>query len=175
MSAPISPVELKNPVNFLALGLGSGLVPKMPGTAGSLLAIIVTYFFPIFTNALVLLLLVLSGIWICQTAANNLKVHDHPAIVWDEFCGIWLTLVLIQWLPSWIGNFWNHSFSATPVIIYTLTFISFRIFDIYKPWPIKYIDRHVKGGLGIMLDDLLAAFYASITVIAIIIMWNQLP
>ena len=97
----------------------------------------------------------LVGIGICQQATKTLNVHDHPAIVWDEFVGMWLVLLWVS--PSLLG--WG------------VAFILFRLFDIAKPWPIGWLDQKVKGGLGIMLDDLLAAIFALITLWVINLFW----
>jgi phosphatidylglycerophosphatase A len=91
-----------------------------------------------------MLIVIITGIWICQYAADQLGVHDFGGIVWDEIAGYLVTLWLIP-------------FSWNAVI---LGFILFRIFDIFKPWPIGKIDRQLRGGLGIMMDDVLAGFYA---------------
>lgn len=86
------------------------------------------------------------GIWLCDRAAQELGVHDHPAIVWDEFVGIWIV------------------FLAVPLTWGTLIvgFVLFRFFDIVKPWPIRWLDRRVKGGFGIMIDDIIAGLFALI-------------
>ena len=90
------------------------------------------------------LLMFLAGIWICEQASQILKVHDHPGIVWDEFVGYFITMIAAP--PGWI---WI-----------VIGFILFRLFDILKPWPIRLIDQQIKGGFGIMADDVLAAVYA---------------
>lgn len=84
------------------------------------------------------------GVYLCNKASRALGVHDHGGIVWDEFVGFWITMIAAP--PGW---FW---------II--LGFALFRLFDIWKPQPIAYLDKHVEGGLGIMLDDVLAGIYA---------------
>ena len=138
-----------HPVHFFSLGLGSGLSPFAPGTAGTLLAVL--FYIPLSTLPLSAYIVVLVagsliGIYFCQQTSNRLGVADHPAIVWDEFLGYWLTMLLSPAGWPWIAT----------------GFILFRLFDIWKPWPIGVIDHKVKGGLGIMLDDLLAGAYALI-------------
>lgn len=138
---------LFHPVHFLSLGMGSGLAPFAPGTAGTLLAVLI--YIPLSTlsatfYSLVLVSGSLLGIYLCQQTSNRLGVEDHPAIVWDEFLGYWLTMFMAPSGWMWI----------------VLGFVLFRLFDIWKPWPIRVIDHKVKGGLGIMLDDLLAGAYA---------------
>lgn len=140
---------LTNPVHFLAFGLGSGLSPKAPGTIGTIAAIpfyllMQSLSLPVYL--LVLVLATLIGIWLCDKSSKDLGVHDHPGIVWDEFCGFWLTMIAAPagWLWILTG------------------FVLFRVFDILKPWPIRWLDKHVHGGLGIMVDDLLAGGFAFI-------------
>jgi len=149
----ISLSELKSPVNLLALGFGSGLAPKAPGTFGTLLAFILAIFFPIFIAGWWIVFSSLLGIYLCHQCAKNLKIHDHPAIVWDEFCGLWLTLFLTQNMAFYAQYHW---------MTFVASFVLFRIFDIVKPWPISFLDKKVAGGLGIMVDDLVAALFAAI-------------
>ena len=148
MAEKIPPRELLNPVSFLALGFGSGLAPVAPGTAGTVVAIPVYLLLQPLAMDLYLPLVValfIAGIPICAYTANRLKVHDHPGIVWDEVVGYLLTMAFA---PA--GWFWVVA-----------GFVLFRIFDVAKPWPIKWLDRQVNGGLGIMLDDLLAGVFAA--------------
>lgn len=140
---------IKNPIAFFACGFGSGLSPIAPGTMGTLMAIpfylllsklsFACYFSIVFLTALV-------GIWLCDVTARVFKVHDDKRIVWDEMVGYWLTMAFVPARWFWI----------------VVGFILFRLFDIWKPWPIITIDKRVKGGLGIMLDDIVAAVYAAI-------------
>ena len=149
MAERIPARRLLHPVDFLALGFGSGLLPFAPGTAGTVAAIPVYLLLqplaaPYYVAIVVLL--ALAGIAICGQAARHLGVHDHPGIVWDEIVGYLVTMAFAPpgWL--WIG----------------LGFVLFRLFDILKPWPIKWCDRQVEGGLGIMLDDLLAGVFSAV-------------
>lgn len=137
----------RNPVHFLAFGLGSGAAPRAPGTAGTLAALLLYLVLPAmspFVYAVFLLSGFLLGVWICGKTARDIGVHDHGGIVWDEFIGFWLTMFLA---PP--GLFWLLS-----------GFVLFRVFDIVKPWPIRWFDRHVHGGFGIMIDDVLAGVMA---------------
>lgn len=138
---------LKNPLLFLAFGFGFGLVRKAPGTFGTLAAIPVYLLVaqtPFWLYSVLTILATLIGIKICDEAANLLGEHDFNGIVWDEVAGYLITL-------------WFVPFSWQAVLI---GFVLFRFFDILKPFPIKWIDKHVHGGLGIMLDDVLAGIFA---------------
>ncbi|MGD2137313.1 MAG: phosphatidylglycerophosphatase A [Gammaproteobacteria bacterium] len=140
---------LRHPVDFLALGFGSGLVPAAPGTAGTLAAIPVYLLLQPLSPAVYLALvamLFLAGIPICAHTARRLGVHDHPAIVWDEVVGYLASMSLAPAGWQW------------PVT----GFVLFRLFDVVKPWPIRWCDRRISGGLGIMLDDLLAGIFTAI-------------
>lgn len=143
----VPPSVWRNPVHFLAFGLGSGAAPFAPGTFGTLAAIIPYFWFqtlslPVY--ALMLLITTLVGIWLCDKTSSDIGVHDHGGIVWDEFVGFWITM-----------------FAAPTGFIWILVgFLWFRLFDILKPWPIRWADKQVSGGLGIMLDDILAGIYA---------------
>lgn len=135
--------RLSDPAQLLATGFGSGLAPWMPGTVGTLAALPAAWLLTLLPLGLQLLLVALAavaGCWLCGAAARAAGVHDHPAIVWDEFVGLWLACIA---LPD---GLW-----ALPA-----AFLLFRLLDIVKPWPIRLVDRRVGGGLGIMLDDLLA-------------------
>ena len=148
MAEKLSPGLLKHPVDFLALGFGSGLVPRGPGTAGTVMAIPVYLLLqPLPLNVYIALVaaLFVAGIPICTHTARRMGVHDHPGIVWDEIVGY---LVTMTFAPA--GWFW------------TVTgFVLFRLFDIAKPWPIRLLDRSIGGGFGIMVDDLLAGILAA--------------
>lgn len=136
-----------SPVHFLAFGFGSGLAPKAPGTFGTLAAVPL-YFLCAELGLVEYLLLVgamsVLGVYLCGESARRLGCHDHPGIVWDEFCGFLLTMAGFTFS-------WQNLLAG---------FVLFRWFDIVKPWPIKVIDQKVSGGLGIMLDDLLAGGFA---------------
>ncbi len=154
----LAKLSLSNPVHFLALGFGSGLAAKAPGTFGTLAAFPLYYLMmdlPLLTFVLITLVITVVGFWICDKAANDMQVHDHGAIVWDEVAGMLITLIAAP--VSW-----------TAVIV---GFALFRFFDILKPWPIKLLDRHVKGGFGIMIDDVLAGIFAAICLQGIHYFW----
>lgn len=144
----------RDPVLLLAFGLGSGLSPKAPGTAGSLLAVVLfplLALLPLSGYVAVVALTIVAGIWICGRAAHKLGVHDHGGIVLDEIAGVWLALVTFP--PTW---YWLLA-----------GFLLFRFFDIVKPWPIRWLDRRVSGGFGIMVDDLLAGVFTWLVLSAV--------
>jgi phosphatidylglycerophosphatase A len=140
--------ELKDPVIFIALGLGSGLAPKAPGTAGTLIAVplyLAMQDMSLELYAAITLAISLLGIWICSYSAKKLGVHDHPAIVIDEIAGFLITM-----------------FAAPAGWVWLVAgFVLFRFFDALKPWPISWMDKNLKGGLGIMLDDVAAGLAAA--------------
>lgn len=143
---------VKDPAQFLGYGLGSGLITPAPGTWGTLAGLIL--FLPVIlwseSAAWALLLIGLfAGSWICQKSADAIGVHDHGGIVWDEFVGIWIVLILLP-EQSWLA--------------WILAFVAFRAFDIVKPWPIKWLDKNLEGGFGIMADDIVAALMAALLV-----------
>lgn len=145
----------RDPFLFIAFGFGSGLAKIGPGTAGTLLAIPMYWFLIQFSLPIYLLIVfvaLLAGIWVCDVASERLGVHDHSGIVWDEIVGLWITMI------------------AVPVTIpmIALGFVLFRFFDIVKPWPIRWLDEHVSGGFGIMIDDVLAAVAANFCLQALI-------
>lgn len=149
----------QSPVHIFAFGFGSGLAPFAPGTFGTLAAIPLYWMlslFPVWFYLSLVIIAALAGIWICGESAKRLGVHDHAGIVWDEFVGFWITMLAA---PS--GLIW--------VI---MGFIIFRVFDIWKPWPIYIADDKVHGGLGIMLDDIVAGIYALIVMQFLAFFWG---
>lgn len=148
-STPPARLILRDPVHFLAFGFGSGLSPKAPGTAGTLAAVPLVYFalaLPLWAYVFLTLVIIIAGVWICDNSSKRLGVHDHPGIVWDEIAGLFITLLAAPAGLIWLA----------------VGFVLFRFFDILKPWPIGWLDRQVGGGLGIMIDDVLAGVYALI-------------
>ncbi|MFB2651631.1 phosphatidylglycerophosphatase A family protein [Shewanella seohaensis] len=150
----LSRLSLKNPVHFLALGFGSGLAAKAPGTFGTLAAVplyLLLAQLPLSWYLAVTLVCVLAGIYICDKAAKDMGVHDHGAIVWDEVAGLLITMIAAPAGVLWL----------------VVGFVLFRLFDIIKPWPIRWLDAKVEGGFGIMIDDVLAGIFALIGVQAL--------
>lgn len=156
------PFNLKDPIHILATGFYSGLIKPAPGTWGTLAAAIIYLFalskLPFTAFAVITLLSCVVGIYICHKTAKDCGTHDHGSIVWDEFAGYWLTLLLAGWyLQEHIHLYWQIG-----------AFILFRLFDIVKPFPIGWLDKKVSGGLGIMVDDLIAGLYAAGVLILVI-------
>ena len=146
--APLPITIWRDPFMWLACGFGTGAAPFAPGTFGTLVALPLYYFLQPLSAWLYLAVvaaLFVIGIGLCAHAANKLKVHDHPGIVWDEVVGYLVTMFMA---PS----DWEWMLAG---------FALFRLFDIWKPWPIRLLDQRVAGGFGIMVDDLLAGIYAA--------------
>jgi phosphatidylglycerophosphatase A len=146
--------HLADPVHCLALGFGSGLAPFAPGTFGSLVGLAFALALAPLGFAWLLgatIMAIVAGIWLCGESARRLGVHDHPAIVWDEIAGMMITMLAVP--DAWWGA--------------PLAFALFRLFDIAKPWPIREIDHGLRGGAGIMLDDVLAGLFAALGLIVV--------
>ncbi len=170
MAADRIPVRdvARDPVLFLATGFGSGLFPVAPGTAGTVVAVglyaaAVTWL-PAWAYLVALILLIVGGFWLCEKAVQRLGVDDHPGIVWDEFAGYGITMI-----PVVVGLA-----PESPLAAAIVGFVAFRFFDVIKPWPVSAADRHVKGGAGVMLDDMMAAVYAA-PVVAVVAVSGLLP
>ena len=155
-----APKVWSNLWHFLAFGFGTGLAKKAPGTWGTLAGLVVMpllYMLPLIWALVFIVLAGVFGVWLCGRVADDLGVHDHGGIVWDEMVGIWMTLILLP-------NTWQW---------WLLGFVLFRVLDILKPWPISVLDRKVAGGLGIMVDDMLAGVIAAALLYAL--WWVDLP
>lgn len=152
---PIPQSVWTNPIHFIACGFGLGLFPIMPGTIGTLLGVVLVFIFAKFsllTYIILTVLFVVAGVWLCGVTNRDFGTKDHPAIIWDEIATFPIVMIAVPltWYYLLIG------------------FVLFRIFDIWKPEPIGWIDRNVPGGFGVMLDDVLAAL-ASLIILQIII------
>lgn len=155
-----APKVWSNLWHFLAFGFGTGLAKKAPGTWGTFAGLVVMpllYMLPLIWALVFIVLASIFGVWLCGRVADDLGVHDHGGIVWDEMVGIWMTLILLP-------NTWQW---------WVLGFVLFRVLDILKPWPISVLDRKVAGGLGIMVDDMLAGVIAAALLYAL--WWVDLP
>ncbi|MCH7881847.1 MAG: phosphatidylglycerophosphatase A [Proteobacteria bacterium] len=139
---------LRNPLHLLSLGFGAGLSPYAPGTAGTIVS--VPLYLLLSQLALIPYVTVIIagfalGVYLCHYTSRALGVHDHSGIVWDEFIGYWITMIAVPAVT------WQWVLAG---------FVLFRFFDIVKPWPVKLADKRLKGGFGIMFDDVLAGLYA---------------
>jgi len=146
---------LKNPLHCIAVGFGSGLMPKAPGTFGTLAAIPLYFLIShldLWLYLLITLIVTVVGIYICDYTSKALGVHDHSGIVVDEIAGYFITMIAVPFDWIWV----------------IVGFLLFRFFDILKPWPISWLDKNLHGGLGIMLDDVLAGIFALICLHSII-------
>lgn len=145
---------LAHPAHLIALGFGAGLASKAPGTFGTLVALplyALTAGLPAIAYWGLLLLGGLLGVWACDRTGRALGVPDHGGIVWDEIVAF---LIVLPFAPA---TWWG----------YLAAFVLFRLFDIWKPFPIGWLDARVKGGFGVMLDDVLAAGYAIVCLMGV--------
>lgn len=139
----------RNPIHFLGFGLGTGAAPYAPGTCGTLPGVALVWllslnvFYPLVSYLLVTVALFILGVRVCDVISRDIGMHDHSGIVIDEVAGYMVAMI------------------AMPVNVWTVTagFVLFRFFDIFKPWPIQWLDKHVKGGFGMMIDDVLAGLF----------------
>ena len=151
---PIPPVPEKiwqDPIYFVAFGLGSGAIPFAPGTFGTLLAIpfyLLTRPLPLSLYLVFVMAFIALSSWICERVSRDIHEHDHPGMNIDEFAGFFVTMINAPHGIGWI----------------ILGFVLFRLFDIWKPWPIRYLDEHVHGGFGMILDDVVAGLFAAIII-----------
>ncbi|WP_322042553.1 phosphatidylglycerophosphatase A [Paraburkholderia sp. J67] len=149
---------LSHPLHFISLGFGSGLSRLAPGTAGTLFAWaayeVLNRYLTVTAWGLLIIGGFFAGIWITAFTAKKMRMEDPSAIVWDEIVAFWLVLLMITPV-DFVGRLW--------------AFVIFRFFDMVKPPPIRYFDRRFKGGLGIMLDDMVAAFFT----LLVIALWRM--
>ena len=147
--------NLKKPSHLFATWFGVGLIRPAPGTWGSLAALLLWYFAEFLHSSIYIILpiFILFSWLVCSQASQDSDSKDHSAIVIDEVAGMFVAL----------------SFVTHEIIIYLWTFLLFRLFDIWKPWPISLADKNVEGGLGILLDDLIAGLFAGGIIYAIFI------
>lgn len=148
-----------HPAHFIALGFGAGLAPVAPGTFGTLAGLalywLLALVMPPLAIAFLAIPLFLVGVWACGVAGRNLGVPDHGAFVWDE---------IVAFLPL-------AALASASLVLQLVAFGLFRLFDVWKPFPIRQVEARVKGGFGVMLDDLLAACYAYLVLaIAVIVL-----
>lgn len=148
--SPLQNISLKNPWHLIAVGFGSGLAPKAPGTWGSVASIplcMILIYCPIYIQITVAILCFIIGTIAASITEKAMGMHDNSSIVIDEFDGMFISIIAFpqQWYLA------------------LLAFVLFRIFDILKPWPISLADEKIPGGLGVMVDDVLAGIGALVT------------
>ncbi|WP_058369671.1 phosphatidylglycerophosphatase A [Psychrobacter sp. ENNN9_III] len=159
-------------VYWLGIGLGSGLPRRAPGTWGTVGGLIVAI--PLLSLGFVpfLIITILSciiGIWICGRTSDLMQGHDDPHIVWDEWAGMWITLLPFSYTGITVTNFWHDISQSLSIIALVIAFVLFRFFDIIKPPPIGWADKKVSGGLGIMLDDIIAGIMAAVVWVVVML------
>jgi phosphatidylglycerophosphatase A len=163
-------LKLTNIMHLAAVGFGSGLAPKAPGTFGTLAAIPVFYLLALLniqTYIIMLIVTSVAGFWFCHVTSSAMGVHDHKAIVWDEFVGYWITMLpLLVFYPE------IDSTLEYPMIWIFTGFALFRFFDVLKPFPISWLDKKVSGGFGIMIDDIVAGVFSAIILYFMIQYWG---
>jgi phosphatidylglycerophosphatase A len=152
---PTARFTVKHPAHFIALGFGTGLAPVAPGTVGTLLAFPIYMLLDRWLDPLGLFAVTAAffaiGVWACGRTGRDLGIADHSAMNWDEVVAMMLILLVVPDAWQW----------------WAFAFLAFRFFDVVKPPPIRHIDRTMKGGLGVMFDDIVAAFYTLLVVAAV--------
>ena len=159
--APDSRFLLSHPAHFVALGFGAGLAPRAPGTFGTLASLALYHLLALALAPLAIAFLAIPlffvGVWACDVTGRDLGVPDHGAMVWDEIVAF-LPLAAIASAAWWLQ---------------LVAFALFRLFDIWKPYPIRMVERNVKGGMGVMVDDVIAAAYAYIAFIVFVVIMHR--
>lgn len=157
-------------IYWLGIGLGSGLPKRAAGTWGTVGGLVVAI--PMLALGFwgflaVTVMGALVGSYICGKTSDLMGVHDDPHIVWDEWVGMWVSLLPILWLHFYDDDLLQgHQLSL--LLLYFAAFVAFRFFDILKPFPIKWVDKNVSGGFGILIDDILAGLMAGVVLIVFI-------
>ncbi|BFN02781.1 phosphatidylglycerophosphatase A [Moraxella sp. K23] len=157
-------------IYWLGIGLGSGLPKRAAGTwgtVGGLVVAIPMLWLGFWGFLAVTMVGALVGSYICGKTSDLMGVHDDPHIVWDEWVGMWVSLLPILWLHFYDDALLQgHQLSL--LLLYFAAFVAFRFFDILKPFPIKWVDKNVSGGFGILIDDILAGLMAGVVLIVFI-------
>ena len=157
-------------IYWLGIGLGSGLPKRAAGTwgtVGGLVVAIPMLWLGFWGFLAVTVVGALVGSYICGKTSDLMGVHDDPHIVWDEWVGMWVSLLPILWLHFYDDALLQgHQLSL--LLLYFAAFVAFRFFDILKPFPIKWVDKNVSGGFGILIDDILAGLMAGVVLIVFI-------
>ena len=157
-------------IYWLGIGLGSGLPKRAAGTwgtVGGLVVAIPMLWLGFWGFLAVTVVGALVGSYICGKTSDLMGVHDDPHIVWDEWVGMWVSLLPILWL-----HFYDDALlqgrQLSLLLLYFAAFVAFRFFDILKPFPIKWVDKNVSGGFGILIDDILAGLMAGVVLIVFV-------
>ena len=157
-------------IYWLGIGLGSGLPKRAAGTwgtVGGLVVAIPMLWLGFWGFLAVTVVGALVGSYICGKTSDLMGVHDDPHIVWDEWVGMWVSLLPILWLHFYDDALLEgHQLSL--LLLYFAAFVAFRFFDILKPFPIKWVDKNVSGGFGILIDDILAGLMAGVVLIVFV-------
>ena len=157
-------------IYWLGIGLGSGLPKRAAGTwgtVGGLVVAIPMLWLGFWGFLAVTVVGALVGSYICGKTSDLMGVHDDPHIVWDEWVGMWVSLLPILWLHFYDDALLQgHQLSL--LLLYFAAFVAFRFFDILKPFPIKWVDKNVSGGFGIFIDDILAGLMAGVVLIVFV-------
>lgn len=151
---------MTHPAGWIASGFGAGLSPVAPGTIGSIVALIPWFAFreqPWTIYIGIVIAAFALGVWTASIITRRLMLEDPGVIVWDEWVGQWIALIGVPLAWQWV----------------LAGFLLFRLFDVWKPWPVSWADRSIKGGLGVMLDDVVAGLYALCTLQAIYFCWDK--
>jgi phosphatidylglycerophosphatase A len=159
--APDARFLLSHPAHFIALGFGSGLAPVAPGTFGTLAGLGLYWLLALLAPPLVIAFLAVPafflGVWACERTGRDLGVQDHGAMVWDE---------IVAFLPL-------AALASSSLMLQAVAFVLFRLFDIWKPYPIRLVEKNVKGGMGVMVDDLMAGAYAYVAFVLFIVVMHK--
>ena len=150
-SPPVPEAVWQNPLYFVAFGLGSGAMPFAPGTFGTLMAIpfyLLLRPLPLPFYLTFVFCFILASSWICERVSRDIQVHDHPGMCLDEFAGFFVTMINAPQGWPWV----------------IAGFLLFRLFDIWKPWPIRFIDEKVHGGFGMIFDDVVAGIFGLVII-----------
>lgn len=159
--APDARFLVSHPAHFIALGFGAGLAPVAPGTFGTLAGLGLYWLLALVATPLVIAFLAIPafflGVWACERTGRDLGVQDHGAMVWDE---------IVAFLPL-------AALASSSLLLQAVAFVLFRLFDIWKPYPIRLVEKNVKGGMGVMVDDLMAGAYAYVAFVLFVVVMHK--
>lgn len=172
---PKSATAFEKSVYWLGIGLGSGLPKRAAGTWGTLGGLLLALIIAPLGFEFFLVMTIMGGLlgsYVCGKTSDLMGVHDDPHIVWDEWVGMWIALLPVMYLDKYLFTFYytkpNSSYFWFGVLA---SFILFRFFDVIKPFPIKWVDKNVSGGFGILIDDILAGIMSAVVFVLICLMY----